>query len=909
MTRLVSLWNRLVGVTRREREDADLREEMEFHRELLERDALAKGVHPSVAPYAAKRRFGNQTFIREESGDMWRIQPVEAIAQDVRYALRFLRRSPVFTAVAVLSLALGIGANSAVFTLINAVIVRTLPVHEPERLVLLEPMRGTGNIQPVFPYPYFRSLDTANTVLDGIFAVSRQTGVSIDRGNGAEQLPNAAALVSGQYFTTLGVRPAMGRLLGPSDDVTRGSHSVAVLSFELWRQSFGGDEGVVGKSVRVNGTPMTIVGVAPEGFFGTQVGEKIDLYIPLMMANVAFRSSDFAVLDERGDWWLYVMGRLKRGVTQEQAAAELSLLFKRELLANPPFNRANLRGMQELQLASVRLSEAGAGQPALRRRFAKPLVVLASMAGVVLLIACTNLASLLSARATARRKEIAIRLSMGAARWRLLRQLLTESLLLSAAGALLGGFFAYAGAKALLTLAAGGRNLWISPSPDWRVLGFTALIAIGTAILFGTVPALQATQLQLAPSLRGGVAAGRGRGAIRFGKMLITVQVALSVLLVFGGSLFMRSLQRLYDTDLGFRPDNVVVFRMDPRRFGYKGSALASLYSTVLERTRAVPGVRGAAFASQVPFTGAESGFGGRVDGYTPPPDERADITRVIVSDGYFDFMGIPLKSGRMITPSDNGGGGGPRFAVVNESFVKKYVPSGQAVGRRFYRGAVGEDSTGTLIVGVVADVKFNSFRDETPPIAYWSYAADTLFRGPAQALFVRVDPDIPNVVPAVRAAVTSTGSGIEVLGGRSLDAQVASTISNERLVATLSAFFGAFALVLAMIGLYGLMAYAVASRSREIGIRIALGAESKRVARSVLTEALTLVAIGLVIGAPVAIAVSKVGQALLYGMKPGDAPTMVITAGLLAFVAAIAASIPAWRASRIDPVGMLRSE
>jgi predicted permease len=378
---------------------------------------------------------------------------------------------------------------------------------------------------------------------------------------------------------------------------------------------------------------------------------------------------------------------------------------------------------------------------------------------------------------------------------------------------------------------------------------------------------------------------------------------------VFGASLFVRSLQRLHATDVGFNPTNVVSFRMDPRRVGYTGAALATLYNTLLDRTGAVPGVRGAAFASQVPFTGAESGFGGRVDGYTPPPDEMADITRVIVSDGYFDFMGIPLRSGRMITPADNGGGGGPRFAVVNESFVQKYVPSGQAVGRRFYRGRVGEDSIGTLIVGVVADVKFNSFRDPTPPIAYWSYSADTVFRGPAQALFVRIDPNIPNVVPSVRAAVTATGSGVEVLGARALDTQIASTISNERIVATLSAFFGAFALVLAMIGLYGLMAYAVTSRSREIGIRIALGAESKRVARSVLTEALTLVAIGLVIGAPVAVAVSKIGQALLYGMKPGDAPTMVITAALLAFVAAIAASIPAWRASKIDPVGMLRSE
>jgi predicted permease len=839
---------------------------------------------------------------------VWRIQPIESIGHDIRYALRFLARSPVFTTVAVMSLALGIGANSAVFTLINALIVRTLPVPAADRLVLLEPARGADNVQPVFPHPYFRYLDSANTVLDGMFAVSRESGVSIDRGNGAEPLPNAAALVSGGYFTTLGVRPALGRLLGPQDDRVRKGHPVVVISNEYWRLVFGGDEHIVGKSVRVNGVPMTIVGVTAQGFFGTQVGEKVDMYLPLLMAHVAHRSTDSFVLDERGDWWLFVMGRLKPGVTREQAAAELSMLFKRDLLAHPPFAPSNVRGMAQLQQATVRLSDASSGLAGLRRRFAKPLVVLAGMAAIVLLIACTNLASLLSARAAARRKEIAIRLSMGAARRRLLRQLLTESLLLSAGGALLGAAVAYVGAKGLLAIASRGRApLWITLSPDWRVIAFTAAVAIGTAVLFGIVPALQATKLELAPSLRAGAAAGCGRGTIRLGKMLIATQVALSVLLVFGGSLFVRSLQRLYATDVGFQHENVIVFRMDPRRVGYRGSSLAAFYNAIVERTQAVPGVQGATLASHVPFTGAQSGFDGRVDGYTPPPDERADITRVITHGDYFQFMGIPLRSGRHLTAADARGGSVPVSAVVNESFVKLYVPSGQPLGKRFYRGA--DDTLGTQIVGVVADAKFNSFRDAAPPIAYWTYAADTTFRGPAQSLFVRIDPKVPNAVPAIRSAIASIDRNVEVLSVRTLDAQIAGTISNERIVASLSGFFGLFALILAMVGLYGLMAYAVASRTREIGIRIALGAEADRVARSVLVEALSLVAIGLVVGVPAALAASRVGQALLYGMTPADAPTMFITAGLLALVATIAAAIPAWRASRIDPVGMLRTE
>ncbi|HET9426213.1 MAG TPA: ABC transporter permease [Gemmatimonadaceae bacterium] len=905
MMGIVSLLRRIAAARRRGLERAELDEEIRFHHEMLERDATLAGMSPADARHAARRKFGNRTFISEESGDMWRIQPLETIGHDIRYAVRFLRRSPAFTFVAIVSLALGIGANSAVFTLINAVMVRSLPVANPEQLVLLEPARGE-NVQQVFPHPYFRSLDSSNTVLDGMFAASREPNVSIDRGSGAEALPSGASLVSGKFFQTLGLRPAIGRLIGPGDDVSRRGHPVVVLSHELWRRSFGGDSGVVGSSLRVNGTPMTIIGVAPEHFSGIQVGEKPDLYMPLLMAHVAHRG-DGGALDERGDWWLYVMGRLKPGVTREHAAAELSMLFRRDLLADPPFNRSNLKGMADLQRATVIVSEASSGLAQLRRRFARPLVVLAGMAAIVLLIACTNLASLLSARAAARRKEIAIRLSMGAARGRLLRQLLTESLLLSSAGAVLGLFFAYSAARALLAIASRGRApLWIEVTPDWRVLAFTAVIAIGTAIVFGVVPALQSTRLELAPSLRSGASAGRGRGTIRLGKTLIAAQVALSVLLVFGGSLFARSLQRLYATEVGFDRGGLVVFRMDPRRVGYGGGQLAAFYAELHDRARSLPGVKAAFLASHVPFTGAQSGFGGRVDGYTPPPDEMADITRVITSDDYFQAMGIALRQGRLPGRADAGDGSGPRFAVVNESFVRHYVPSSRPVGKRFYRGG---DSVGTTIVGVVADVKFNSFRDPTPPIAYWTYTADTAFRGPAQSLFVRVDPDVPGVVPSIRALVSSLDRNVEILGVRQLDAQIDATISNERIVASLSGFFGIFALVLAMIGLYGLMAYAVTSRSREIGIRIALGADGSRVARSVMTEALALVAVGLAIGVPAALASGRVGEALLYGMSGADAPAMALTTALLAAVAIFAAAIPAWRASRIDPAGMLRTE
>jgi predicted permease len=903
---LASLWNRVRAFSVREQEARELDEEMAFHRDMLERDAVHAGVDPLDARYHARRQLGNQTWFREESGDMWRIQPVETITQDIRYALRFLRRSPAFTAVAILSLALGIGANTAVFSLINAISVRPLPVQDPSSLVLLEPARG-DNLQPVFPYPYFKSLDTANSVLDGMFALSKATGISIDRGNGPEQLANGATLVSGGFFPTLGVRPAIGRLLTRDDDRIRGGHPVVVLSYDFWQQAFGGDMAIVGRTLRVNNRPLTVVGVTPRGFFGTQVGDRSDLYLPLMMASVTTRGDD-SMLDERGDWWLFVMGRLKPGVTREHAAAELSVEFKRDLLANPPFPKTNLKGMAELDHASIRLDDASSGLATLRRRFEKPLYILAGMAGVVLLIACINLASLLSARAAARRREIAIRLSMGAGRRRLMRQLLTESRLLAIGGSILGIVIAYGGGQALLAVASRGRNpLLLEIAPDWRVLTFTLVLMLATSILFGLVPALQATRLQLAHTLRAGGSAGRGRNSIRLGKLLIASQVAISVLLVFGGSLFVRSLQRLHATDLGFDQRSVVVVRMDPKRSGYRGAALRAFYDQLQARAQGLPGVTGATLTSQIPFSGSQSGFGARIDGYTPPSDDRADITRVVVGDGYFRTIGIPLKAGRLLTPSDAGGGDGPRFAVVNQSFVKAFVPSGNAIGRRFYRSP--NDSLGVTIVGVVGDVRFNDFREPTPPIAYWQYAADTSFAGPPFSLMLRVDPRVQNVIPSIRALYASVDRNVEILNIRQLEAQIDASISNERMVASLSGFFGAFALVLAMIGLYGLMAYAVTARTRELGIRIALGAESRRVARSVLTEAMTLVAIGVAIGLPLALAAARLGRALLYGLQPSDAPTLAITIALLGSVAMIAVALPAWRASRIDPVTMLRTE
>ncbi len=891
-TGLVSLWNRLRAVARRDALADEIAEEMRFHREMLERDLGA----PSGA-----RRFGNQTFLKEESREMWSLGSIEVWMQDVRYAVRFLRRSPVFALVAVLSLALGIGANTAVFTLIDAVLLKSLPVHDPQSLVLLQPVPTGTDTFTVFAYPYFKAIESQNTVFSGMFASAELSTVTVDAGHGTETLPSGALLVTGGYFPVLGVQPALGRLLSASDDVTPGGHPVVVLSYGYWQRAFGGDSSALGRTLDVNGAPLTVVGVTPSDFFGTQVGSSPDVYVPIMM-DVALQHGE-SQRAETGDWWIDVMARLKPGVTREQAAAQLAVLLRRGLRVDRPSAPAQV--IEAGSKAFIVVTDASRGLEALSRRFSKPLIVLGAMAALVLLIACTNLASLLVSRAAARRREIAVRLSLGAGRARLVRQLLTESALLSILGAAAGLLVAEVGDRALLgVIQTGRRALDLSLHPDGRVLAFTIAVSIVTTLLFGVVPAVTAARVDVAPALKedsGG--SGRSRGSLRLGKTLVVTQVALSVLLLFGATLFVRSLRRLESVNLGFRHDKMLIVRLNPRPIGYSGPRLAALYDQLLARTASIPGVQSAAFVSHPPFGGGSSSFNAPIEGYRSPTDEPPEVTRVIVSANYFQQLGIPLRQGRLLTGTDEGDGGWPRAVVVNETFAKKFGGETSVVGRH-----INLPGKPIEIVGVVGDATFNSVRREPPPVAYWLIGADSM-RLAFGSLVLRTDRPLADIGTDIRSAIASVDRRLPIVAMRTFDAQIDATIANERAVALLSGFFGVLALVLAMVGLYGIMSYTVTRRTREFGVRMALGASGGHVVELVLRETLVLVAAGVLLGIPAALLAGRVGASLLYDLSPTDPLTLVVTTGLLVAVAAVAGLIPARRAAAIDPLLALRAE
>jgi predicted permease len=908
MIRRVSDWvaalvNRARELPRRQHLADELEEEMRYHRALLERDERLRGAGADDARLAAQRRFGNETYLREESRTMWSFVALETLGQDVRYAVRFLRRSPAFVAVAVLSLALGIGANTAIFTLIDTVLVRALPVRDPQSLVLLEKSRNGTDTSGSWSFPAFTALRDQNGVLAGLFASTSTGSLEVRTGNGEATAPSSGLLVTGQFFATLGVLPQIGRLLTPDDDRVPGGHPVAVLSDAYWRRALGGDASVVGRGIAINGTPFTIVGITPPEFFGTQVGANPDVYLPMMMDSVANRSR--SLRNNRGDWWMEVMGRLRPGVTRSRAAFELSALFRRDLIANGADESPQTR--EGYSRAAVVLSDASNGLAVLRRRFSKPLWVIAAMSGLVLLVACSNLASLLLARAAARQREMAIRLSLGAGRRRLLRQLLTESAILSFIGAALGLVFAYVGDRALLAIAQVGRtSLAISVTPDGRVLAFTLAIAVLTSVMFGVAPALQATRVALAPALREGATVGGARPALRLGKFFVVTQVAFSVLLLFGAGLFVRSLQRIYAVDVGFRHDRTLLVRVNPRRNGYDGARSAGVYDRIIDRLGAVPGVRAVTAASQSPFQGPESSFGARIEGFDSPPDRLPSVTRLRVGLGYFGVLGIPLRAGRLLEPGDIGSAQLPRGVVVNETFARRYAGGGNPVGRRIFPGQDGNASM--EIVGVVRDSRFNSYREDTPPIAYFLMGADTARLG-SGTFILQLDPGVPTMAALIRSAITSIDPRLEVLSIRFLDAQIASTVSNERVVASLSTVFGVLALVLAMVGLYGVMTYSVTRRTRELGLRIALGAGRRDVVGLVLREVFALVAGGVVVGIPIALAVGRLGAALLYDLSPTDPSTLALAVSCLAATGLAAGLVPARRASRVDPLTALRVE
>jgi predicted permease len=831
--------------------------------------------------------------------------------QDVRYALRTFGKSPVFVAVAVLSLAFGIGANTAIFTLVDQLLLRLLPVKDPQQLVLLwgrGPHYGSNNGRYKLSYPMYEDFRDHNQVFSGMFC-RWETSMNVSSDGRTERVDGE--LVSGTYFPVLGVGPALGRVFSSDDDKTPGAAPYAVISYRYWLSRYSGSPQVIGKKLVVNGYPLTIVGVSQAGFDGTDPGKSPQVRVPVMMKaemDAVGSHFDYNFKARRGRW-VNVFGRLKPGVTEQQAKGALQPFFHQMLemeVQQKEFATTAPETRQRFLTMWIELLPAAKGDSEMRRRFSSALLVLMAIVGLVLLIACANVANLLIARATARQKEIAVRLALGASRSRIVSQLLIESLLLAVAGGAAGLAMAVWMDGALLGfLPAGDTPLTISTSPDWRILSFNLAVSLLTGIIFGLVPALQSTRPQLAGTLKDQVGSIAGGTSVGLRKALVSAQVTLSLLLLIGAGLFIRSLKNLKDLDPGFRTNNLVEFLIDPSRNGYKPERSVDFYRQLQEHLDAIPGVESSAFAVVPILTGDEWDNSIAIEGFSHKPTETPDPHMQFISPDYFKTMNIPLLAGRDFRMSD--ANGAPNVCIVNERFAKRYFKDGNALGRHIGMGGNPGTKLDIEIIGVARDTKYESMRDEIPFEVYRPYNQVPFVIG--MMAYVRTARLPEQAFLSIRQVVNGLDPNLPVTEMKTLDKQQEESLITERLVASLSTAFGILATLLATIGLYGVMAYMVAQRTREIGIRMALGAEAVHVLWLVMKEVLELVGIGVVIGLPASWALTRFAKSQLYGIQPNDALTIALATAGIALVAILSGYIPARRATLVDPMRALRWE
>jgi predicted permease len=827
--------------------------------------------------------------------------------QDVRYGVRMLLRSKAFTTVAVLSLALGIGANTALFSVVDAVMLKALPVDHPEQLVLLRWVGGSGIVlgfrgstekdmatglktSTSISYPAFERFRDQNQTLASIFAFAPlgQLNLNVD---GQAEVARVQA-VSGNYFSGLGVPARLGRTL-TNEDEKAGAAPTAVISDRYFQRRFGGDGAVIGKVVYLNGTAFTIVGVTPPKFFGTlDVGSVPDLTVTMgMISQVSPRYAEYQ--RSATNWWMHIMGRLKAGVDATQVQAELTTILQRHVMELPAASG------DQIQAPQIRLSSGSQGLVEQRRRFSTQFGILMAIVGLVLLIACVNLATLLLARAATRQKELAVRVSVGASRLRLIRQLLIESLLLAALGGGLGLLFAYWGKDALVALLMGKSDeLAIALTLDWRVLGFTTVVSLLTGLLFGLAPALRATRLELTPMLKENLGSS-GPSRSRLSKALVVAQVAMSLLLLVGAGLFVRTLNNLNQIDAGFNRENLLIFSVNPR---YETTRRANLYQQMTEQIAALPGVR-AVSSSQFPLlAGSYSSIKIDVPGYTPQANEEMKVRTTSVAPQFLATMEIPLLMGRELTPQDNQSA--PRVVVVSQALAQRFFPHESPLSQRIIL-----DGESTQIVGVARDTKYGGIREAIEPVVYLPYLQNHPGPPAEMSFAVRTQGDATAAIAAIRQAVHSIDRNLPLFDVRLQSEVISRSFAQARLFATLSSFFGLLALALVSIGLYGLMSYTIARRTHEIGIRMALGARRPHVLRIVLGESLLLVLIGSLIGLAAALAATRLIAGMLFGLTPNNPLIMALATLLLLAVAALACWLPARRAARVDPLVALRYE
>ncbi|HEY6449019.1 MAG TPA: ABC transporter permease [Acidobacteriaceae bacterium] len=902
---------RLRSLFRRSRVEQELDDELSFHMNQQAEKYLRAGDSREEALRQVRLEFGGIQQVREDCRDARGISFLETFAQDLRYGLRMLAKSPAFTAIIILTLALGIGANTAIFTLVNAVMLRSFPVRDPQQLVVLKwsarqwphstgtssfgdcafPQQNeTGATNCSLSYPLFQVLQNHHGALADAMAFAGTFEMTLS-GNGAASMVHGD-LVSGSYFPTLGVAPALGRTLLP-DDEKPGAPAVVVLDYGYWQHAFGGSPTVIGQTIRLNNAAVTIVGVTEPGFTRLTPGKSVDVWVSLNQAQAL--GLKFIQPSDAKNFWLVIVGRLRPGVSRAQAQAALDAIFVNTVLrgTKPLWTPAD-----NPHLLLVPAQQALRG---IRNIFGEPLLLLMAAVGLILLIACANVAGLMLARAAAREREMAVRLAMGAARRRVIRQLLTESLLLSFMGAALGALLAPLGVSGLAAFFTKNAYmpLQLDLHVDARVLLFTLGAALLTGIGFGLAPAFRGSRTSVTAQLKGNTttaAAGHGRGKLlSLGSALVVLQVALSMVVLTGAGLLLRTLGNLRGINAGFDTHNLILFSIDPQLAGYKDKQIPDLYANLQRRIAALPGVKGVSYSSDALLDGglwtSSQVIEGRAD------KNAVDVQMLSVGPDFLSTLKIPLLEGRALTAADTSGA---NHALVNRSFVQKYLSGRRPLGLHF-----GDDSKklDTEIVGVVGDTKYAQLRDEEAPTVYIPV------RSGGATFEIRTAPAPASLMPAVRSVVNSVDANIPVIRMRTQTDSIDRLLFNERLVARLLGLFAALGLLLACIGLYGLLSFEVERRTREIGIRTALGAQRSTIWSMVVRHGIVLVALGALAGCGAAFGVTRLLTSLLYDVRPTDPVTFALTAALLLLVGILACSLPARRATRVDPMSALRCE
>ena len=891
-----TLWKRLTALFSIGRWDRELSEEVEVHLEMRAAELRQQGVDPDAAREAARREFGGIEQMKEAYRDRRGVPWIEMLAKDVSYGLRGLRRNPAFTLAAVLSLALGIGANTAIFSFINTLMLRMLPVEKPEQLLNLYRTGGWG--KGYASYPLYLEFRKHTDLFAGVFARSGADKVRFDAGHSTRVEYVQREYVTGNYFDALGVRPAIGRLFKDEDSRTPQGHPLVILSYDFWHNRLGLDPAVLGRVLMVDEQPLTVIGVAAPGFHGVEVENHADMWVPAMM----FRGE----IMQPGMHWVWIMARSRPEIPKSRVQAAANTIMQQYLMSVYGSQRESAFGKWALG-QKIEVRQGGVGISLLREAFGKPLTLLMAAVGLVLLIACANVANLLIARGAARRREIAMRFSLGATRWRLVRQWLIESLLLALLGSILGLAFAIWGERYMLLFLPPAAGEGFDVAPDATVLGFTLGISVLAAVLFGLAPALRATSLDPTAALKDGGEQQPGRGArAGFRKALVVLQVAFSVVLVVAAGLFAHSLAGLRSINPGFVAHNVMTFSLDYPQV-WKGADKEKHRERLLARLTEVPGISSISYGVPGPYRGGSWSAGIRVPGSARTAREGVEVDEQGIGPAYFETIGMRPLRGREFNQGDMRST--RKIAVVNEAFVREFLPGTQdPVGRILsFDDSKPEGGEPTYIVGVLRDILHDGLKTRAKSTVYVPFCEGGVSFDPT--LLVRAQLPAASLLPAIRRELNQLNPEVALVEPRTLRERVDDSIFVDRIIATLSGFFGALALLLAAIGIYGVTAYAVTRRTAEIGLRIALGAAPARIECMVLLDGLVLIAFGVAIGLPLSLAAGRISASLLFGIKPNDPPTLVLTITALLVIGVLAAFLPARRAAAVEPIEALRHE